>query len=632
MIKRMSIVCAMLLGLPTAVYAHGDRPHDWMELWQTWGLEPFTLGCLTVSGIVYAIGIRRLWRASAPGKGIAGWEAACFALGWFSLFLALVSPLHPWGQVLFSAHMAQHEVMMLVAAPLLVLGKPIIAFLWFMPGEGARAAASWTRAAWWRRTWRVISRPLSAWVIHAVALWIWHLPVLFQATLRSEIAHTLQHVSFFGSALLFWWALLYCRRGMEGYGVAVLGLFTTALHNGLLGALLTFASNVWYPAYAATTGWWGLTPLEDQQLGGLIMWIPSGLTYVVAGLALFAGWLRESERRVLKREGKQIAGSTLLVLAVLASGCGADTHGPLAYVTNERDGTISVIDTKSHRVVSSIEVGARPRGIRMSPDGSTLYVARSTPRGEPYSDPDNRIVAVDVRTRRVTAEYEVGTDPEQLGVSNDGRFLFASNEDAGTATVVDVESGRPVATLIVGIEPEGVTVSPDGKWAYVTAETSNTVSVIDTEKKEVVASFLVGSRPRDTAFSPDASRAYVSAELGRTISVVETRTHQVIATIRLPSDEQVKPVGVAVSPDGGRIYVALGRANSVAVIDAGTHELIDTISVGERTWGIALTPDGKKLLAANGISNDVHVIDTETREVIAHIPVGDGPWGIAMAP
>jgi cytochrome c oxidase assembly factor CtaG len=90
------------------------------------------------------------------------------------------------------------------------------------------------------------------------------------------------------------------------YGAAVLYMFTTSVHSGVLGALLTFAHTVWYPAYATTTGSWGLTPLEDQQLGGLIMWVPAGLVYIIAGLALMVGWMRESERRVQRREQRAL--------------------------------------------------------------------------------------------------------------------------------------------------------------------------------------------------------------------------------------------------------------------------------------------------------------------------------------
>jgi putative membrane protein len=290
-----------LLSAPAAL-AHEGEPHAYAELWRTWGLEPGVLVPLALAAGLYAVGVRRLWRASAPGRGVSRGEAWCYAGGVLALFVALVSPLHPWGQVLFSAHMTQHEVLMLVAAPLLVLGRPLVPYLWAMPQPWARRLGGWAKAPAWRRTWRALTAPLAAWALHAALLWAWHHPALFQATLTSEAVHALQHAAFLGSALLFWWALVHGRPGPMGYGLAVLYLFTTALHSGLLGGLLTFARSPWYPAYARTTADWGLTPLEDQQLGGLIMWIPAGLVYVAAGLFLFAGWMRESERRALRRD------------------------------------------------------------------------------------------------------------------------------------------------------------------------------------------------------------------------------------------------------------------------------------------------------------------------------------------
>jgi cytochrome c oxidase assembly factor CtaG len=216
--------------------------------------------------------------------------------------VALVSPLHAWGSVLFSAHMTQHEVLMLVAAPLLVLGRPLVVFLWAFPVNWSRRIGNLAKISAINRSWQLLTIPLVAWLVHAVALWIWHVPVLFEAVLHNEWVHTLQHLSFLVSALLFWWALIHGPRGAMGYGAAVLYLFTTSIHSGVLGALLTVAGSVWYPSYIGLTTSWGLTPLEDQQLGGLIMWIPAGLVYVIAGLALFAGWLREADVRAAKRE------------------------------------------------------------------------------------------------------------------------------------------------------------------------------------------------------------------------------------------------------------------------------------------------------------------------------------------
>ncbi|HEX4667412.1 MAG TPA: cytochrome c oxidase assembly protein, partial [Chthoniobacterales bacterium] len=237
---------------------------------------------------------------------IGAMEISCFVAGWLTLVIALVSPLHPWGSVLFSAHMTQHELLMLLAAPLLVLGRPLIPFLWALPRSTARWISGWTKACWWRATWLFITAPFVAWLIHAIVLWSWHIPVLFQATLHNEFVHALQHICFLGSALLFWWAVVHGRQRAMGFGAAVLYMFTTALHSGLLGALLTFAGRVWYPMYSNTTTAWGLTPLEDQQLGGLIMWIPAGVVYIVAGLVLFAGWLRESGKRTHSFEPVQI--------------------------------------------------------------------------------------------------------------------------------------------------------------------------------------------------------------------------------------------------------------------------------------------------------------------------------------
>jgi cytochrome c oxidase assembly factor CtaG len=291
----------LVLFCATNTFAHGGKPHNWHDLWRTWTFEPVVMISLVLTAFLFIIGLRHLWRESGTNHGIRKWEAAMFAGGWLALFIALISPLHSWGRVLFSAHMTQHEVLMLVAAPLLVLGRPLIAFMWAIPMRWARQLGNFTRLSWFAAIWRVITIPLFAWLIHAIALWVWHIPLLFDAVLNNELVHTLQHISFLFSAILFWWALIHGARGWMGYGAAILYVFTTSLHSGLLGAFLTFSNTVWYPGYNGLTRSWGLTPLEDQQLGGLIMWIPAGLVYVIAGLALLAGWIQEAERRASHR-------------------------------------------------------------------------------------------------------------------------------------------------------------------------------------------------------------------------------------------------------------------------------------------------------------------------------------------
>lgn len=304
------------------------------------------------------------------------------------------------------------------------------------------------------------------------------------------------------------------------------------------------------------------------------------------------------------------------------------TGNAYAFVSNEGSGDVSVIDLDSGREVSRIAVGARPRGIHLSPDGAFVFVALSDDAPATEGDGD-AIAAISIREGTVVARHPAGTDPEQFALSPDGRHLYAANEDAGTASITDLESGEILTTLVVGIEPEGVAVSPDGRWVYVTAETSNTVSVIDTERNEVIASFLVDIRPRGVTFSPDGRRAYVTCEISGTLVVIDTDGHAVIASIPL-GEGRAKPVGVEVSPDGSRVYVANGHGHSVSVIDTASNQLLGEVVVGRRPWGIAVSPDGNRIYTANGASNDVSVIDAASLRVVGTVPVGERPWGITV--
>jgi putative membrane protein len=150
--------------------------------------------------------------------------------------------------------------------------------------------------------WRFLSAPLPTLILHALVLWAWHIPVLFEAALANEGIHALQHASFFGTAAVFWWAVLRGRYGRAGYGLAAAFVFATAMHTSVLGALVTIASRTWYPAYVPRGTPWGIDALADQQLAGLIMWIPAGILLTLIALALFAAWLGESARRVSKVE------------------------------------------------------------------------------------------------------------------------------------------------------------------------------------------------------------------------------------------------------------------------------------------------------------------------------------------
>jgi putative membrane protein len=299
-------------------------PHD---LLTAWSFDPGVVLPLAATGWLYLRGTRALWQSAAQGRGVRAREVTAFGLGWLTLVVALVSPVHRWGEALFSAHMVQHELLMALAAPLLVLGRPLIPWVWALPGAWRRPVGRLAAAAPFQAGWDGLTHPGVAWTVHGVAIWGWHLPVLFQATLRSETVHAVQHASFLGTGLLFWWTVLQRRQGRLGWPGGVIALFTTAVHTSLLGALLTFSSRLWYPIYAPATAAWGLTPLEDQQLAGLVMWIPGGLAYLIAALALLASWLDQPWRA---RPRVPLHVLPALLLVVLMAACSDEAGGALS--------------------------------------------------------------------------------------------------------------------------------------------------------------------------------------------------------------------------------------------------------------------------------------------------------------
>lgn len=284
---------APMLVFPHPAFAHEGQPIAPHDLWSAWSFEPVVLALLVASGAMFTFGAAKL-RAKV-GRWPTGFSlsATAFFAGWLVLAISLLSPLHALGSALFSAHMAQHELLMVVAAPLLVAGRPIIPAIWSFSESERRGFRTVVRAPAVSIVSGALTRPVVAFFLHAAAIWLWHLPSLYQATVSSELVHTAQHASFLITALLFWWTVL-GPRSRRRSGVALLSLFVTALHTGLLGALLTFSTMAWYPVYFASTGPWGLSPIEDQQLGGLIMWIPGGLAYLIVALVIGARLLRDS--------------------------------------------------------------------------------------------------------------------------------------------------------------------------------------------------------------------------------------------------------------------------------------------------------------------------------------------------
>jgi putative membrane protein len=276
-----------------------------------WSLDPWVLVPWLTIALGYACGLLRLWRRARLGRGVRAWQALCFIGGMSSLFLALIWPLEVLSAHSFAAHMTQHMLLMLLAAPLLVAGMPLPVLLFALPPRWRRqCGAALRHASPLRRLWRAVCHPPIAFLLHAIAVWAWHAPPAFELALRYNSVHILEHLSFLVTGMMFWWSVFaHGRRDPGVYGSGALWVLATLVHTGLLGAIITFAPAPLYPAYAEA-GRLGLSLLEDQQLAGLIMWVPGSFLYMVAGLLLTALWLNGSERQAaLSRRSAMLGGA-----------------------------------------------------------------------------------------------------------------------------------------------------------------------------------------------------------------------------------------------------------------------------------------------------------------------------------
>lgn len=264
--------------------------------WRVWSWDPVLLLNLGLLWWLYGRGLSRLWPRSPAAQAVAGGRGLAFLGGLAAIFLALASPIDAVGGQLASIHMLQHMLLMIVAAPLIVLGDPARVVPPGLPRHARRTLAN-CRKAGARLSAGVLRDPCAVWLLHAAALWAWHVPALYEAALRSPVMHDAQHLTFFGASVLYWRVLLDPARARRLQpAAAVLSLFTTSLHASALGILLALSPQTWYRAFDASTPAWGISPLEDQQLAGLIMWMPGCAAYALAAAAILGRWLSAQSR------------------------------------------------------------------------------------------------------------------------------------------------------------------------------------------------------------------------------------------------------------------------------------------------------------------------------------------------
>lgn len=245
------------------------------------------LGVVIAAGGVYALGSARL--AARSERSSRRWKIVSASGAFASLALLELPALHHLAEELFTFHMIGHIVLAGLVAPLLILADPVAPLLWSLPGRVRALVAQLLGLAWLRGTLHLLCRPVPATALHGVALWAWHVPAFYDLAMADPVAHWLQHASFLVTALFFWSAVFRDRQG----ATAVMIILVTLIHTGLLGALLTFSPT---PLYAGhDPAGWGLTALEDQQLAGLIMWVPASFMYLAAAVAIGARLLEQPE-------------------------------------------------------------------------------------------------------------------------------------------------------------------------------------------------------------------------------------------------------------------------------------------------------------------------------------------------
>jgi putative membrane protein len=259
---------------------------------RAWPFDPLVILGLATAAVVYALGSMRLRRAGRWSKR----RAAAFWAGAVALGVALLSPLDAVGETLFSAHMAQHLLLVVVAAPLFVVGRPVAKWLAALPAGPKRTAARARAAISFIP--RALRRPLVAFGVVTVAMWSWHVPTLYEAAVVNEPVHALEHGSFLIASMLAWSVALRRRRRdvSNAFGRALF-LVAHALQGALLGALLVFASTPLYSVHRGGPALWGLTALQDQQLAGALMWIPPAAVYLVAIAVVLFDAFHTMERR-----------------------------------------------------------------------------------------------------------------------------------------------------------------------------------------------------------------------------------------------------------------------------------------------------------------------------------------------
>lgn len=271
----------------------------------SWGWRPLVWLPLLGLGLLFFLGWRRLRQLERAGRRppqlAKGWRLASYGAGLLALVLALLSPIDLLSGQLFFMHMIQHMLLVMVAPPLLLLANPMPILIWGLPLRLRQAAGRqlFGRHASLRRWLTPLTQPLVVWLAYFFILWGWHDPNAYNATLRNELVHDVEHLTFFGSAMLLWWHITgagprwhkrFSYLGRTAYSLA------SVPGNMVLGVAIALAESPIYTYYLSVPRLWGISVLTDQQISGVIMWIPGSMMHLIAAIVLIARWQRQEAR------------------------------------------------------------------------------------------------------------------------------------------------------------------------------------------------------------------------------------------------------------------------------------------------------------------------------------------------
>jgi YVTN family beta-propeller protein len=316
---------------------------------------------------------------------------------------------------------------------------------------------------------------------------------------------------------------------------------------------------------------------------------------------------------------------------------------PMLLISAEASGEVVLVDPSTRTVVERVNVGARPRGLKLSADGRQLFVAMAGAQKPPAragaapAPAGAGVAVIDLASRKVVKQISTPPAPFAVDVLPDGKTAYVSSSDTNELLVVDVAAGTIKKKTPVGTSPQGVAVRPDGKVVYVAAHGADEVSAIDTTTMRLLGRIDAGSHPQMVLFAPRGQAAVVIDEGLPSVTTLDVKQNIFKEQFTIPALPKATPAAAlqsaVFSPDGKRLYVTTGAGRSVLIVDLTKKAVVGTIdAVGTFVRGIAISKDGRKLYTANGPSNDVAIINVATKKVEARVAVPGSPWEIVVVP